>query len=71
MLTRLIERSSKYVKPIINSKSVWKSHIFILMLNIFIRIMKNKKQKIFRKIIETENANQDIIKETQKDLIEI
>ena len=57
------------LKPIINSKSVWKSHALYLIAEYF--FSNNEKQKakdFFRKIIETENANQDIIKETQKRL---
>ena len=57
------------LKPIINSKSVWKSHALYLIAEYF--YSNNEKQKakdFFRKIIETENANQDIIKETQKRL---
>ncbi len=57
------------LKPIINSKSVWKSHALYLIAEYF--YSNNEKQKakdFFRKIIEIENANQDIIKETQKRL---
>ena len=58
------------LKPLLNSKSVWKSHALYLVAEYF--YSKNEKQKskeFFNKILATENANQDIIRETQKRLI--
>ena len=57
------------LKPIINSKSVWKSHGLYLMAEYF--YSKNEKQKskeFFNQIISLENANQDLIIEAQKRL---
>jgi len=57
------------LKPLLNSKSVWKSHGLYLVAEYF--YSKNQKQKskeFFNEIISTENANQDIIKEAQKRL---
>ena len=57
------------LKPLLNSKSVWKSHGLYLVAEYF--YSKNQKQKskeFFNEIINTENANQDIIKEAQKRL---
>jgi len=59
----------KILKPIINSKSVWKSHSLYLMAEYF--FSKNEKQKakeFFNQIILLENANQDLIIESQKRL---
>ena len=57
------------VKPLINSNSVWKSHALYLVAEYF--YSKNEKQKsieFFNQILNIENVNQDIIKETQKRL---
>ena len=57
------------LKPLLNSQSVWKSHALYLLAEYF--YSKNEKQKskeFFTKILSVENANQDIIKETQKRL---
>jgi len=57
------------LKPIINSKSVWKSHALYLMAEYF--YSKNEKQKakeFFNQIILLENANQNLIIESQKRL---
>ena len=57
------------VKPLINSSSVWKSHTLYLVAEYF--YSKNEKQKsieFFNQILNIENANQDILKETQKRL---
>ena len=53
----------------LNSKSVWKSHALYLIAEYF--YSKNEKQKskeFFNEILNTENANQDLIKEAQKRL---
>ncbi len=57
------------LKPLISSKSIWKSHALYLLAEFF--YSKNEKQKakeFFSKIINVENANQDIIREAQKRL---
>ena len=57
------------IKPVINSKSVWRSHALYLIAEYF--YSKNEKQKskeFFSQILSVENANQDIIKEAQKRL---
>ena len=57
------------LNPIINSKSIWKSHGLYLLAEYF--YSKNEKQKskeFFNQILNTKNANIDIIKETQKRL---
>ena len=59
----------KILNPLINSESVWKSHALYLMAEYF--YSKNEKQKsieFFNQILNIENVNQDIIKETQKRL---
>ena len=55
------------LKPLINSNSVWKSHALYLIGEYF--YSKNEKEKskeFFYQILSIENANQEIIKETQK-----
>ncbi len=57
------------LNPLINSKSIWKSHALYLVAEYF--YSKNEKQKskeFFNQIIRTENADKDIIKEAQKRL---
>ena len=57
------------LKPLINSNSIWKSHALYLVAEYF--YSKNEKQKskeFFYQIIEIENANQDIVRETKKRL---
>jgi len=57
------------LKPVLNSKSVWKSHALYLIAEYF--YANNEKQKskeFFDQIISIENANQDIIREAQKRL---
>ena len=57
------------LKPIINSKSIWKAHSLYLMAEYF--YSKNEKQKakeFFSQIILLKNANQDLISESQKRL---
>ena len=59
----------RIIAPVLNSESVWESHVLYLMAEYF--YSKNEKQKskeFFEKIINLKNANQDIIKETQKRL---
>ena len=57
------------LKPLINNQTIWSSHAFYLLAEFF--YSKNEKQKakeFFNKILSLDNANQDIIKETQKRL---
>ena len=57
------------LNPVINSKSIWKSHGLYLMAEFF--YSKNEKQKakeFFTQIISLENANQDLRIEAQKRL---
>ena len=57
------------LNPLINSKSIWKSHALYLMAEYF--YSKNEKQKskeFFQQIINIEYPNQDIIKKTKKRL---
>ena len=57
------------LNPIINSKSIWKSHALYLLAEYF--YSKNEKQKskeFFIQIMKLENANQDLKIEAQKKL---
>ena len=57
------------LKPLINSKSIWSSHALYLVAEFF--YSKNEKQKakeFFYRIMDLENANRDIVKESQKRL---
>ncbi len=57
------------LKPLVNSKSVWKSHALYLIAEYF--YSKNEKQKskeFFNQVISLENGNKDIIKESKKRL---
>ena len=57
------------LNPIINSKSVWKSHALYLLAEYF--YSKNEKQKskeFFSLILSLDNSNQTLIKEAQKRL---
>ena len=57
------------LKPVINSKSVWKSHSLYLVAEYFYsKGEKEKSKEFFNKILNIEIANQDIIKEAQKRL---
>ena len=55
--------------PLVNSKSVWKSHALYLLGEYFYsKKEKQKSKEFFEKILEIENANQDLIREAQKRL---
>ena len=57
----------KILNPIINSKSIWKSHGLYLIAEYF--LSKNEKQKskeFFEKILILENSNPQIKLEAQK-----
>ena len=57
------------LNPVINSDSIWKSHCLYLMAEYFYSKNEKKKSKEFyEKILNTKNANQDIVLETQKRL---
>ena len=59
----------KILKPVINSKSVWKSHALYLMAEYFYyKDQKQKSKEFFNQIISLENANQDLKIESQKRL---
>ena len=60
-------RLLEILNPLINSKSIWKSHALYLVAEYF--YAKNEKQKskdFFNEIILLENSNQDIRIEAQK-----
>ena len=55
------------LNPIINSKSVWKSHSLYLIAEYFYsKGEKQKSKEFFNQIISLENGNQDIKKEALK-----
>ena len=57
------------LKPVINSKSVWKSHgLYLLAEYFFSKNEKEKAKEFFNKIILLENANRDIVIVSQKRL---
>ena len=57
------------LNPLLNSKSVWKSHALYLIAEFFYsKGEKQKSKEFFNEILNTDNANQDIIKEAQKRL---
>jgi hypothetical protein len=55
------------LRPIINSNSIWKSHALYLVAEYFYNKNEKKKSKeFFEQIFNTKNANQDIVKKSQK-----
>ena len=57
------------LKPIINSKSVWKSHaLFLLAEYFYSKGEKQKSKEFFNQIVLLEYANQDLKIESQKRL---
>ena len=57
------------LKPVINSDSVWKSHSLYLMAEFFyFKDQKEKSKEFFNQILQLDNVNSDILKETQKRL---
>ena len=57
------------LNPLINSKSVWKSHALYLMAEYFYsRDQKQKSKEFFNQIANLEDANSDIKLEAQKRL---
>ena len=57
------------LNPLINSKSVWKSHALYLMAEYFYsKDQKQKSKEFFNQIVSLEDANPDIILQAQKRL---
>ena len=57
------------LNPIINSESVWKSHgLYLLAEYFYSKNEKKKSKEFFESILKTENANQNLIIESQKRL---
>jgi len=57
------------LKPLINSKSVWKSHALYLMAEYFYsKDQKQKSKEFFNQIVNLEDANSDIKLQAQKRL---
>ena len=57
------------LNPLINSKSVWKSHALYLMAEFFYaRDQKQKSKEFFNQILSLENPNSDIRVEVEKRL---
>ncbi len=59
----------KTLKPVTNSESIWKSHALYLIAEYF--YFKNEKQKskdFFNQIINSKDANSDILQKAQKRL---
>ena len=57
------------LNPIINSESVWKSHgLYLLAEYFYSKNEKKKSKEFFETILKTENANQNLIIESQKRL---
>ncbi len=55
--------------PLVNSRSIWRSHALYLLGEYFYsKKEKQKSKEFFQKILEIENANQDLIREAQKRL---
>ena len=57
------------LNPLINSKSVWKSHVLYLMAEYFYsKDQKQKAKEFFNQIISLENSNSDIKRQAEKRL---
>ncbi len=57
------------LKPIINSKSIWKPHALYLIAEFFYsKKEKQKAKEFYNQILITEKVNQDLIQEAQKRL---
>ena len=57
------------LNPLINSKSVWKSHALYLMAEYFYsRDQKQKSKEFFNQIVNLEDANSDIKFQAEKRL---
>lgn len=57
------------LNPIINSESVWRSHgLYLLAEYFYSKNEKKKSKEFFETILKTENANQNLIIESQKRL---
>ena len=65
----LLNQLLEILNPLVNSQSVWKSHALYLLAEYF--YSKNEKEKskeFFKQILNTENANEDLVKESRKRL---
>ena len=59
----------KILNPLIKSESIWRSHALYLLAEYFYSRKENQKAKdFFNQILEDKNANQDLVKESQKRL---
>ena len=57
------------LNPLINSQSVWKSHaLYLLAEYVYSKNEKEKSKEFFKQILNTENANGDLVKESRKRL---
>ena len=57
------------LNPVINSESVWRSHgLYLLAEYFYSKNEKKKSKEFFETILKTENANQNLIIESQKRL---
>ena len=57
------------LNPLINSKSVWKSHALYLVAEFFYNNGERQKSKdFFEKIVSLENSNSDIITSAKRRL---
>ena len=57
------------LNPLINSKSVWKSHALYLLAEYFYsKDQKQKAEEFYNKIVSLENSNENIKLEAQKKL---
>ena len=57
------------LNPIINSKSIWKSHALYLLAEYFYsKEEKQKSKEFFEKIVNLENSNLELKTEAQKRL---
>ena len=57
------------LNPLINSKSVWKSHALYLMAEYFYsKDQKQKSKEFFNQIVSLENSNSDIKRQAEKRL---
>ena len=57
------------LNPIINSKSIWKSHgLYLLAEYFYSKNEKNKSKDFFNQLINLQNANQDLLIEAKKRL---
>ena len=59
----------KILNPLVKSESIWRSHALYLLAEYFYSKKEKQKAKdFFNQILEDKNANQDLVKESQKRL---